>query len=56
MTQSISCRIMDALADLLQGTAPEGASTFHGWSGTPATAAHSCFWMPPAWQGLVMGW
>jgi len=43
MTQSISCRIMDALADLLQGTAPEGESDIPWLVGNPTNRRPQLF-------------
>jgi len=43
MTQSISCRIMDALADLLQGTAPEGESDIPWLLGNPGNRRPQLF-------------
>jgi hypothetical protein len=43
MTLSISCRIMDALADLLQGAAPEGESDIPWLVGNPANRRPQLF-------------
>jgi hypothetical protein len=43
MTLSISCRIMDALADLLQGTAPEGESDIPWLVGNPTNRRPQLF-------------
>ena len=43
MTQSISCRIMDALADLLQGAAPEGESDIPWLVGNPSNRRPQLF-------------
>ena len=43
MTQSISCRIMDALSDLLQGTAPEGESDIPWLVGNPTNRRPQLF-------------
>jgi hypothetical protein len=43
MTLSISCRIMDALADLLQGTAPEGESDIPWLVGNPGNRRPQLF-------------
>ena len=43
MTQSISCRIMDALADLLQGTAPGGESDIPWLVGNPTNRRPQLF-------------
>jgi hypothetical protein len=43
MTLSISCRIMDALADLLQGTAPDGESDIPWLVGNPTNRRPQLF-------------
>jgi len=43
MTLSISCRIMDALADLLQGAAPEGESDIPWLVGNPGNRRPQLF-------------
>jgi hypothetical protein len=43
MTLSISCRIMDALADLLQGAAPEGESDIPWLVGNPTNRRPQLF-------------
>jgi len=43
MTLSISCRIMDALADLLQGAAPEGESDIPWLVGNPSNRRPQLF-------------
>ena len=43
MTLSISCRIMNALADLLQGTAPEGESDIPWLVGNPGNRRPQLF-------------